>query len=953
MKARTHIACLTAAVIALTAAVCVRTEAQTSSSSGIPSLVEVYWKSSKSVVVPGVSNIIVLDEEIARAQTTSDVVQFFGVARGETVALGYMGGKAVSIRVRVVERPLLVLSPGSLRRQSEMAQGSFDSTVQLANTGGVTSTSLLNGFTWAQPVGSNGHLDMVSQMEDNLAVGSHPFNIRHASIYYHDPVREVRAVDFITSLTGANTYQYASPFSTADAIELRGAEVGLKHGRDRYTLFGGTTIPFFYLTLGATRDVAGFSFERDLSDKLALFTTSSYINIPQDFLGQSSVRQDNFMQTAGLAYVPSKKWSVRALGGGSNHGSMGPCEVGYTSRGLTAYAQVSKSAPMFPLNQVLSLFSGTTSLKAAVSFRGGSALSESVYYQHADTAAVGAVLHSGSSDYLSPTIAWRINHANDLSFIYTYSRNSGGFTSQSSTGNRFDTNWHYQITQRVSNAAEVTVGSVQDPLQLNSEDQLSFRESLIFPVGATGSMFVSYEHDRRDPSLAQKLNSELSLLSPALQQLFLHDPASFVQSGNLPPEIRALLEAEHPISDSFSTAGEFRIGKKLSVTPNFSFARAGFGGRESWTPFAGYGLVYQVSPTFQLNSSLTNVWLLANSANSAQRTTLLSFGFVKNFTAAPDALIPGRRGRVIEGRVFRDNNLNGAFNVGEPGLAGVQVQLDNGDSVLTDREGRYKFSGVSADDHQVMIALTQFREPVRMTTPSQINADVLREHVAVVNFGVVNFARVVGNVFNDLRFQGRHQPDSVGLREVRLVLEDSRSQQKFAVTTESSGDFALTDVPPGDYTLTVDAASLPANYSLPGDSFLLHVAPVSTVVQDVPVRALRSIAGRVLLNVFAKSAGQPNESDYNLVPMAGVQLTAGYGIVKTDENGNFLLRDLPAGDLTITLVPIKPLLPGMTVPSGVVHMPPQPIQVEGATIVIANPDLAPFLTQNAATSFSR
>jgi hypothetical protein len=79
--------------------------------------------------------------------------------------------------------------------------------------------------------------------------------------------------------------------------------------------------------------------------------------------------------------------------------------------------------------------------------------------------------------------------------------------------------------------------------------------------------------------------------------------------------------------------------------------------------------------------------------------------------------------------------------------------------------------------------------------------------------------------------------------------------------------------------------------------------------------------------------------------MAGVQLTAGHGVVKTDENGNFLLRDLPAGDLTITLVPVKPLMPGMKVPSGVVHMPAEPIQVQGATIVISNPELAPYLTQ--------
>jgi len=91
------------------------------------------------------------------------------------------------------------------------------------------------------------------------------------------------------------------------------------------------------------------------------------------------------------------------------------------------------------------------------------------------------------------------------------------------------------------------------------------------------------------------------------------------------------------------------------------------------------------------------------------------------------------------------------------------------------------------------------------------------------------------------------------------------------------------------------------------------------------------------------STGPASGGDYNLVPLAGVQITAGAGVVKTDENGNFLLRDLPAGDLTVTLVPQKELPEGLKVPSGLVKMPAEPIQVQGATIVISNPELTPYL----------
>jgi hypothetical protein len=40
---------------------------------------------------------------------------------------------------------------------------------------------------------------------------------------------------------------------------------------------------------------------------------------------------------------------------------------------------------------------------------------------------------------------------------------------------------------------------------------------------------------------------------------------------------------------------------------------------------------------------------------------------------------------------------------------------------------------------------------------------------------------------------------------------------------------------------------------------------------------------------------------------------------------------------------VKELPAAMKVPLGQVKMPAEPIQVQGATIVISNPDLAPYL----------
>ncbi|HEY6305927.1 MAG TPA: SdrD B-like domain-containing protein [Candidatus Angelobacter sp.] len=982
MEHRRQIRILAAAVVILlpAIAVCSPMLAQAGDAAP-PSLVEVYWKSSRTVAVPGITNLIVLDQDIARVESGNDTVQIWGLERGETVVLGYVGSKPVSMRVRVIERPVIPISPSLLRRQGEMVQGSFGSNVQTSRSDGISTLALLNSFSWSQPFSKDSRLDFNSQIEDYTYEGSHPVNIRQATILYHSPGVDVHAMDFSASLTGDSSQRFLSPFSYSDMLQLRGGGVTLRRGDNQYSLYGGTTIPYYFLTLGSTRDVAGFSFQHRESDKLAVFANTAFINAPLDFLGLSTGRRNNVMQTAGVTFLPSKAWSAQMIGGISNHGGLGRGEFAYSGRRMLVYGSATMSSSLFPLNQIESILAGTSAFKGGWTFKSSERLTEFVSYQHTITKAISAIIHDGSSDYVSPGFTAKITKNQDLSFNYAYSRNSGGFTTDPSTGNRIDINWHSQMTQRVSNNAQITVGSLQDPLQVNSEDQFSFRDSVSFPVKG-GSLVAAFEHDRSNPSLVQKLNSELALLSPALQTLFLSDPVSFVNSGNLPPEIRALLNAQQPISTAVSCTGQFRLANKLTLNPNSSFAQINNGHTDSWAPYFGYGLMYQVRPTLQLTSGLNTLWVLAKPGVTLQRTTILSFGFTKFFSAMPVSFSPTHRDRVIEGRVFRDNKVNGVFSAGDRGLPGIEVRLENGDVAITDELGRYKFSGVTGGEHQVLLSLTQFREPVRMTTRNEVNVDLIRQRIAIADFGVVNFARLMGNVFNDLRFEGKRQPDSKGMQGVRMVLDDGR--QKRTVTTQGVGDYEVDDLPPGDYTLTIDPASLPANYTLPADSFKLHVSPVSNVLQDVPVRALRSIAGRVFLKVSADPTVDPGKlnvtgvppgagqsqggkrvgqaggqaggaaqtpagaGEYKLVPMADIQITAGSVIAKTDAYGNFLLRDLPAGDLTITLVPLRPLPEGMKVPSGSVHMPSEPIQVQGATIVISNPDLVPYLVGKSA-----
>ena len=902
-------------------------------------MVEVYWNSTRGVAVSGATNIVVLDPEITHVEVSADRLEFAGLSRGETVVLATIGGKPVSARVRVIARPQQPVSPYLLLRQAEMAHGSISSDVQIANAGGVSSVSIVNAFNWSQALSENRRFDFSSQFESSSVEQNRAFNIRRASAFYTGPRVDVHALDFDVSLMGG-LQNYASQFSFNDTVDLRGAGVTLKGEKNRYSFYGGTTIPYYYLTLGATRDVAGFGLQRQQTDRLLLYANSNFVDAPLDVLGGNAGRIRSVMQTAGLAYKLRQRWYMRATGGVSNHGGLGQGEFSYSGQRMSTFVAGSVSSPMFPLNQLQSLFSGTSFIKTGWMLRNSNWIGESVFYEHSVTKRAGSILQSGSSDYLTPGLWLRVRPGQDLNMNYTYSRQSGGFLTGTSSGNRLDLNWHSQLPRNISNSAQFSLGSLQDPLQLNSEDRFMFNDSLMLPVKG-GSLMLGFQHSRTSPSLVSLVNAELSLLSPALQQLFLKDPVSFVSSANLPPEIRALVEASQPVSTGVTAAGEFRLlNHKLMVTPSFSFARSTSGRTESWSPYFGYGMAYQIRPTMQLHSSLNTVWQVSSGQSMAERSTVFSVGVTKSFSMMPLSINPIRHGRSIEGHVYRDNNINGTMNEEEPGLAGIAVRLDNGETTMTDKTGRYRFGGVSAGIHQLSITLAQFSDPVRMTTPSQTEVDLIREKQASVNFGIINFARVMGNVYNDLRFQTFRRPDAKGMPEIRMVLENEHWKRAFV--TEGTGDYEIDDVPPGQYTLTVDATSLPANYSIVERTFPVIVTPVSTVVQDVPVRALRSIAGTVYLQA-EETAGKAK-----LVPMADVQITAGFGVATTDKNGQFLLRDLPEGEMTITLVPMKSLPAGMKVPSGKVRMPADPIQVEGATIVISNPELVKYLVGKTA-----
>ena len=238
------------------------------------------------------------------------------------------------------------------------------------------------------------------------------------------------------------------------------------------------------------------------------------------------------------------------------------------------------------------------------------------------------------------------------------------------------------------------------------------------------------------------------------------------------------------------------------------------------------------------------------------------------------------------------------------------------------------------------VPLDQFGEAVQLDQcRGRPRVDLSGADTASVEFGVVNFARVSGVAYNGLRARwpqafGRKRPARNRDHPVRERVHAPSSSPMAAASS-------LNDVPPGDYELIVDRATLPPSFAAPERPIAVRAEAATTVSRDIPLRAIRSIGGRVYFKP-SETALAANAGRAELMPVVGMQLRAGAATAVTGADGSFLFRDLPAGDLELVAEPPRPLPADLRRPSGKIRLPVDPIHIDDVTMVISNLELLAY-----------
>jgi subtilisin-like proprotein convertase family protein len=197
--------------------------------------------------------------------------------------------------------------------------------------------------------------------------------------------------------------------------------------------------------------------------------------------------------------------------------------------------------------------------------------------------------------------------------------------------------------------------------------------------------------------------------------------------------------------------------------------------------------------------------------------------------------------------VWDDLNGNGIQEPGEPGIGGVTVRLlrgdgsDTGQTTVTDATGRYLFADLPPGAYAVVFDQTTLPTGYRITVRDAIGSESIDSDAdpagqtaptdalsagqqdLTLDMGLWQPVTVGDRVWEDANGDGCQDPDERGVAGVRVRLFTATDNQPAtdwngapvaAQRTDADGHYRFSELPPGNYYVVFDLATLPAGYRI-------------------------------------------------------------------------------------------------------------------------------------------
>lgn len=436
--------------------------------------------------------------------------------------------------------------------------------------------------------------------------------------------------------------------------------------------------------------------------------------------------------------------------------------------------------------------------------------------------------------------------------------------------------------------------------------------------GAAGKFLMSafFRHDVQVPTISavfaqipglQDLLERAGIVVTSPDQLaqLLNNSALLATLGFSAPLTVNLAPARNDLSASASWLGRGHTHPQVSL--GFFDSRTEL--IQGSFRFSSLSLSYsqRITSTNDVVAS-TSLLRTVNSGAAPDVQPLFSVSLRHRFSTAPSLLLPGRHGS-IHGHVFRDDESSARYSGQAPGIADVEVRLDETRITHTDANGYYAFHHVPFGAHTVE-ARFESPEPFFHTTDSPTAAEMN----STADFGI-NFSKgqLFGFLLNDA---------GKGVNGVTIELHGAGAPR--TTQTNMEGKFVFLGLGPGAYTISTEPGSYPSGYSLqnlPTKEVSVETGKPAKI--EMSVKAVRVLSGRVMAYDRAQLKPVP-------VPDVTVRIEELQLETHTGANGVYLFRNLPAG--TYTLVGSyngKEITRSVTIPADPINM--RDVDLDGGT----------------------
>ena len=445
----------------------------------------------------------------------------------------------------------------------------------------------------------------------------------------------------------------------------------------------------------------------------------------------------------------------------------------------------------------------------------------------------------------------------------------------------------YILSREAKTAAQMNSG-----FSLREQLRLSWRRGSL-----TG--FINYRSNT--PSLESLLLRNPALLPVEFRAAFAANPVQFLLTNRdvLP---RLLNRVELPLTRNRESGLRLQSAfSRLNLTGEVIYSVGKFLATEQRTLLTTFGANLRLDEANSVQISAGRAVSLGGTASQ----TSLTVGYVHRFGAGSGggfqfAKLLGRdRGR-IEGRVFLDLNGNGQDDTGEPGIAGMNVQLDGNRRATTDVRGHFNLGSLEPGEFDVALISDAIGVKLRSSRATLQHVVLSARQTVALSFGLTDSGFVAGRVFNDLYLTGEPTAgDAPGLSGVKFTL------RPFAATADSSplsqmadgnGLYEFRNLAPGKYILEIDPVTIPADFRLPAQTaWPITVNPLQGFYLDLPFAAQRAISGIVYLDRDGDGQFDPQKD----VVVEGARIAAGNSEAVSNRQGLYLLRNLPAGRIEV------------------------------------------------------